>query len=145
MTLMSGCASSERTFDGDVAFLREHTDVVVLATAESGARVAVVPAWQGRVVTSSATGDGGTSYGWINDELVASGEFREHINVFGGEDRFWLGPEGGQYSIFFEAGSPFDLEHWHTPAVIDTVPWAVADRSATRTASSAHVPTRTSW
>jgi hypothetical protein len=24
-----------------------------------------------------------------------------HINVFGGEDRFWLGPEGGQFSIFF--------------------------------------------
>ena len=46
-----------------------------------------------------------------------------HINVFGGEDRFWLGPEGGQFSIFFKKGDPFDLEHWQTPAPIDSEPW----------------------
>ena len=41
------------TFDDDVAFLRQHTVVVVLGEAP-GARVAVVPAWQGRVMTSTA-------------------------------------------------------------------------------------------
>ena len=32
------------------------------------------------------------------------------MNGFGGEDRFWLGPEGGQFSIFFKKDDPFDLE-----------------------------------
>ena len=31
------------------------------------------------------------------------------MNVFGGEDRFWLGPEGGQFALYFKAGDPFDL------------------------------------
>ena len=48
-----------------------------------------------------------------------------HINAYGGEDRFWMGPEGGQFSIFFKPGDPFDLGHWQTPAVIDSVPYAV--------------------
>jgi hypothetical protein len=85
---------------------------------------------QGRVMTSTAAGPDGYSFGWINRELVASGEFVEHINVFGGEDRFWLGPEGGQFSIFFAPGVPFDLEHWYTPAPIDTEPWELTSRTS---------------
>ena len=32
------------------------------------------------------------------------------MNAFGGEDRFWMGPEGGQFSIFFAKGAKFELE-----------------------------------
>ena len=39
---------AQHTFDDDVAFLRQRLEVVVLGE-EKGARVAVVPAWQGRV------------------------------------------------------------------------------------------------
>jgi hypothetical protein len=113
-------ASCAGTFRADVQFLKAHTDVVVLSHRDDDARIAVCPALQGRVMTSTATGPGGRSYGWINYDLIASGEIRPHINVYGGEDRFWLGPEGGQYSIFFAPGAPFDLEHWFTPAPIDT-------------------------
>ena len=63
------------------------------------------------------------SFGWINRKLIASGKTERHINVYGGEDRFWIGPEGGQYSIFFKKGVPFDLEHWFTPPPIDTEPF----------------------
>ncbi|MBI4325327.1 MAG: hypothetical protein HY674_08700 [Chloroflexi bacterium] len=118
------------TFGGDVAFLRRHTDVVVLSDKSGQAQAAVVPAWQGRVMTSTARGAKGASFGWVNRELIASGQVQPHINVFGGEDRFWLGPEGGQFSIFFAPGVPFDLEHWFTPAVIDTEPFEVVNRSA---------------
>lgn len=115
----AGCASS--TFIDDVNFLRRHTEVVVLMPdMSSDARVAVCPALQGRVITSSAAGLGGLSYGWINRELLASGELRKHINPFGGEDRFWLGPEGGPFSLFFAQGEPQDLAHWQTPAPLDT-------------------------
>jgi len=121
------CAG-ERTFDEDVAFLRRHVEVVVLGDGE--ARVAVVPAWQGRVMTSTVGGPSAPSHGWTNDELVASGSLRPHINAFGGEDRMWLGPEGGQFSIFFKKGDPFDLEHWQTPPLVDTEPWPVVETSA---------------
>lgn len=117
-------------FADDVAFLEAHTDVVILIDRSGQGRVAVLPAMQGRVMTSTATGPNGFSFGWINRELIASGRFVEHMNAFGGEDRFWLGPEGGQYSIFFEEGSPFELAHWHTPAPLDTEPWDLIAHSA---------------
>jgi hypothetical protein len=123
-------AAAERTFDDDVAFLRKHVEVVLLRDA-AGAGVAVVPAWQGRVMTSATAGTA-PGYGWINEKLVASGRLLPHINAFGGEDRLWLGPEGGQFSIFFAKGDPFDLEHWQTPPLIDTEAWAVAAKDAAR-------------
>jgi hypothetical protein len=70
-------------------------------------------------MTSTADGPDGLSFGWINRELIASGQNNLHINAFGGEDRFWLGPEGGQFSLFFKKGDPFDLEHWFTPPPIN--------------------------
>ena len=123
-----------RGFEEDLAFLRKHVEVVVLEDARTGARVAVVPAWQGRVMTSAGGGKSARGYGWINEELVGSGKLGPHINAFGGEDRLWLGPEGGQFSIFFRKGDPFDLEHWQTPALIDTEPWAVAAQETGRVA-----------
>ncbi len=129
--LAAGCGSSEPaapTFGDDLAFLQEHTEMIVLRGGDERALVAVAPAFQGRVMTSTANGAGGTSFGWINRELIASGENRPHINPFGGEDRFWLGPEGGQFSIFFRGGDFFDLDHWQTPAPIDWGAWTVVER-----------------
>ena len=117
-------------FAEDIAFLKQHTDVIVLTNKENGAKLAVAPAWQGRVMTSSAEGDSGLSFGWINRELIASGKVQPHINARGGEDRFWLGPEGGQFSIFFAKDAPFDLEHWFTPAPLDTLRYGLLTHSA---------------
>ena len=109
------------TFGFDLAFMQSQGSVLVLGTGPS--KVLVVPAYQGRVMTSTAKGDAGNSYGWINYDLISSGELKPHMNPFGGEDRFWMGPEGGQYALFFQKGNPFDFEHWQTPAVIDTEPF----------------------
>ena len=107
------------TFGNDLEFLKKHTSVFILSDESGNSLVAVLPTLQGRVMTSTAEELDGLSFGWINRELIASGEKAEHINVFGGEDRFWIGPEGGQFSIFFKKDVPFDLEHWFTPAPID--------------------------
>ena len=129
-----GCQSQsdeEKTmsFKDDLEFLQQHMDVIVL---ENGlAKVALITDYQGRIMTSTADGDNGLSFGWINRELIASGENLPHINVFGGEDRFWLGPEGGQYSIFFKKDDAFDLEHWQTPAAIDWDAFEVVSTSKT--------------
>ena len=112
----------------DRLFLRNHhPDLVELR--QGTARVLICPAYQGRVMTSSA--DGKASYGWINYSLIRSGKRLPHMNAFGGEDRFWLGPEGGQYALFFKKGDPFDAEHWQTPAAIDSEPFIVSDTTPT--------------
>jgi hypothetical protein len=134
--IIAGCAEdakmAKNTFGDDLKFLKKHTEVIVLSDASGNSQVAVLPEMQGRVMTSSAEGTGGLSFGWINRELISSGEVAEHINVFGGEDRFWIGPEGGQFSIFFKNGVPFDLEHWFTPAAIDTEAFELVSKSKNR-------------
>jgi hypothetical protein len=104
---------------------------VVLGDDPHGPRVAVVGEYQARVMTSSATGDAGQSYGWINYDLIASGELTPHMNAFGGEERLWLGPEGGQFALFFAPGTEFALEDWQTPALIDSEPFELVDSSPT--------------
>jgi hypothetical protein len=119
-------------FTDDVTFLKKHVDVIVLSDITGSNQVAVIPAYQCRVMTSTAGGAQGLSYGWVNRDLIASGEKKEHINVFGGEDRFWIGPEGGQYSVFFKKGDAFDLDHWFTPASIDTEPFELVAKTKDR-------------
>ena len=109
------------SFGQDVTFLRQYTDIIVLEDARGNARLALSPALQGRVMTSTANGAVGTSYGWINRKLFESEDTLEHINAYGGEERFWLGPEGGQFSIFFMEGTEFTLDNWFTPNFIDLV------------------------
>jgi hypothetical protein len=116
-------ASGPRLYQQDLELLKAHVGVVELTDTAGRARVAVVPAYQGRVMTSTAAGARGESLGWINTELVSSGGKLAHMNPYGGEDRFWLGPEGGQFALFFAAGAPFDFEHWQTPPLIDTEPF----------------------
>jgi hypothetical protein len=117
------------TFGGDVRFLSAHTDAIVLSDALGKAQVVVVPQYQGRVMTSTTGGLGGPSFGWINRELIASGKTLPHMNAYGGEDRFWLGPEGGQFALYFKKGDPFDFDHWQTPAMIDTEPFELVSKT----------------
>jgi hypothetical protein len=118
-------------FQADVDFLKSRQEVVLLA-GEGGAEVAVCPGLQGRVMTSSAGDPAAPGFGWINRELIASGQNNLHMNAFGGEDRFWLGPEGGQFSIFFKAGDPFDLDHWWTPPAVNEGAFEIVSREAGR-------------
>jgi hypothetical protein len=126
------------TFGDDVAFLKRYAEVIVLAREHESARVAVTPSWQGRVMTSAVDGDAGASFGWINRGLIASRTLQAHMNPFGGEDRFWMGPEGGQFSVFFARGAKFDLAHWFTPAPFDTEPFRVTSQSGDRATFSSN-------
>jgi len=121
--------TSIKTFGEELAFLEQYADVVVLSDSSGKAQAVVSPQLQGRVLTSTADGAQGKSFGWINHELIASKKINEHLNAHGGEDRFWLGPEGGQYSIFFKKGVAFDLEHWFTPTAIDTEAFALSAKT----------------
>ncbi len=116
------------SFGAVMAVLEAHTDVVVLGDGTS--RVAVVPQYQGRVMTSTFGGDEGPSLGWVNLSLIASGKHTPQFSAFGGAERFWMGPEGSQFSIFFDSGKPADFSNWRVPAVINTDAWSVAENDS---------------
>ncbi len=124
----------------DAAFLKKYNRQVLELQDDSGrSKVLLSADYQGRVMTSTAAGDSGSSFGWINYPLIASGEKRMHFNPAGGEERFWIGPEGGQYAIYFKKGDSFNLAHWQVPFVIDTMMYDVvqADRSSAQFSKNA--------
>lgn len=118
------------TFGYDLEFLRQHHHNAILLHDETNtAQIIVLPAYQGRVMTSTAKGNGGASFGWLNYDLIASQTPSEHIHAFGGEERFWLGPEGGQFSIYFKKGVAFTFDNWLVPREIDTEPFTLVGSS----------------
>ena len=125
-----GQKSAPMSFEDVVSFVNQNGRLIVLSDDSSGASVAVWPAKQGRVLTSSDDPKG-HSYGWVNYDLIASGKLQQHFNAYGGEDRLWIGPEGGQFSVFFAAKAPFDLDHWYTPAPVDIEPFEVERQTKT--------------
>lgn len=105
----------DNNYAQDLSLLKQYTDVVELV-GDHDDRVAVTPAWQGRAMTSTLAGDEGVSYGWLNEPFIRAGHENDpHFNNYGGEDRFWLGPEAGQFGLWFKPGDPFDQDHWFTP------------------------------
>ena len=116
-------------FASDLAFLRSHTSPLLLGEAP-GPQVVVAPEYQGRVLTSTVGGGAAPSFGWLGRAAISSQARQPHMNVFGGEDRFWLGPEGGQFALYFRKGDTFDLAHWQVPEGFDWGPWDVVRQSA---------------
>ncbi len=109
------------TFAHDLEFLNRYEETVLLSDSQAQAQVVIIPGWQARVMTSTANGNSGFSFGWINYKLISSGKSTPHINAFGGEERLWLGPEGGQFSIYFKKGAKQEFDNWYVPAELDTI------------------------
>lgn len=118
------------SFGNDLAFLARHTPVIVLKSNDCLAQVAVAPEYQGRVMTSSAQGAQGKSFGYVHRPGVELGKPTPHMSVVGGEDRFWLGPEGGAYALYFAPGAPFEFSNWQVPGPLDWGGFDVTARSA---------------
>ena len=130
-------SSTPGGFADDESFLKAHTDIVLLSRGD--AAVALAPAYQGRVMTSTFDRAAGPSFGWINRPVIEKGflsaeervgKLEEHIYIFGGEERFWLGPEGGQFALYFKPGTKFEFSDWRTPAAIDTDAFELVSRTA---------------
>ncbi len=118
------------TYGSDLGFLKSNgLNVVELVSADGMARVSVVPEFQGRVMTSAASGLQGQSFGWISRKAITAGFANPQFNPFGGEERFWLGPEGGPFSWYFAPGAEQIFANWVVPAVIDSEPFKVESAS----------------
>ncbi|WP_044060020.1 DUF6786 family protein [Proteiniphilum acetatigenes] len=115
------------TFGYDLNYLSEKDEgLIVLKSEDEKAQIILSAKYQGKVFTSTANGPEGNSHGFVNYNFFDAGIVDEHMNGFGGEDRFWLGPEGGKYSIFFEPGKEQVYDNWHTPKAIDIEEWEVS-------------------
>lgn len=113
-------------FGYDLAFLsQKDNDLIVLRSSDKKAQIIVSPKYQAKVFTSTANGLSGSSFGFVNYEVFNAGVIDEHMNGYGGENRFWLGPEGGRYSVYFAEGTEQVFDNWHTPKPIDIEPWDI--------------------
>ena len=124
--ILIGSEYKKGEYGYDLEFLKKHLNPLELVNSDS--RLIIEPEYQGRVMTSSSSGLKGFSNGWINYDLIGSSTIQEHINTYGGEERIWLGPEGGQFSIFFKKDTTFKLENWFVPAELDQEPFEVANK-----------------
>lgn len=115
-------APQKGTFDYDLDFLRKKDNVVVLRDSSGDAEVIVSAKYQGKVFTSTAEGDTGKSFGWINYKAF-NGPIDPHMNAYGGEDRLWLGPEGGKFALFFKKDAKMVFVDWVTPSAFDHESW----------------------
>jgi hypothetical protein len=118
-----------RTFDEDVALMQAHAPVLVLESP-GGGRVAISARWQGRVMTS-AVEPRGASLGFINRAFIEASNQGTPFDNYGGEDRFWLGPEGGQYGLYFPPGADFTMSAWQVPHGMQEGEWEVRSSDAT--------------
>jgi len=131
--LITSCGENKQegsgmSFKDDVEFLKKYTSIEILSDESEQAQIVVCPDLQGRVMTSTANGFSGKSFGWINYSFFEAGQNNPHFNPYGGEERIWLGPEGGQFSVYFKKGDPFDLDHWYTPAAFNEKAFSIVEK-----------------
>lgn len=134
----AGCAAGPRaggevptmpeTFDSSLGMLSVHTSAVILQDPAGQSRVAVAPEFAGRVMFSTYGGESGPALGWMNREVVAGKRDPAFVN-FGGAERIWLSPEGGQYSTFFRPGAAFEFKNWRVPSCFNDEAFKVVSSS----------------
>ena len=135
--IIFGCSTHDdmskgKSFLEDQQFLSQYVNPIVLKSDNGLGQILVIPEYQGRIMTSTLEGPDSEGFGWINYDMISSGQLNDVFNAFGGEDRFWLGPEGGQFSLYHSPGKAFTLENWKVPEPIDTQPFRVITQNTTR-------------
>ncbi len=113
------------TFGYDLNYLSKKDSLILLKSNDEQSQIILSAKYQAKVFTSTANGLEGNSHGFVNYNFFDAGVVDEHMNGFGGENRFWLGPEGGGYSIYFEPETEQIYNNWHTPKAIDIEEWVV--------------------
>lgn len=122
--------AAKGTFAYDRQFIDKYDSNAITLT-NGDARILISAKYQGKVFTSASEGDSGRSLGWINYKAF-EGPLDPHMNAYGGENRFWLGPEGNIYSLFFPKGTEMNFPNWKTPAAFDNEPWQFLSNDSIR-------------
>ena len=77
---------------------------------------------------TSAVSPAEAAFGWLNEPLLNSRAADERFNNYGGEDRFFIGPECGQFGLWFAPGVPQELDNWNTPPGLNTGRFSIVSR-----------------
>lgn len=115
-------------FGQDLSFFSKY-GINAILLGEGDSLIAVSPQLQGRVLTSTYGGAESPSLGWMNKRLITDTNADRQVSDLGGEDRLWLGPQGGDFSIFFPNGSIMNQENWRIPEAISSEPWTLVGRN----------------
>ncbi len=127
---LQGCLSSSTGFESIRIFLDSNADAIVLE-GEAGSKVLVSPSLQGRIMTAKVGSVEST--GLVPQKTISEGEAHEHFNNFGGLDRFWIGPEAGQYGVYFPKGAKeLTRDNWQVPASFDKGAFEVMEKTEQR-------------
>lgn len=118
------------TFGYDLNYLSKRDSLIILKSKDESAQIIVSAKYQAKVFTSTANGLDGNSLGFVNYKFFDAGIIDEHMNGYGGENRFWLGPEGGKYSIYFAPETEQIHANWHTPKAFDIEEWDISSSSS---------------
>ena len=96
------------SYSNGLNFLASRTRVLELSN-DFGARVAVCPDWNGRVMTSSFNGLEGDSFGMIDVRSIEAADPKEknYSHHIGGEDQLTLSPSGGPFSLYYQSDGSF--------------------------------------
>lgn len=123
-------AFEKGTFGYDLNYLSGKDKVIVLKSSDEKSQLILSAKYQGKVFTSTVNGTNGKSLGFVNYKAFCTEGQDKHANLYGGENRLWIGSEGGRFSIFFEPGDKQIYDNWHTPAAFDTEEWKIKDQSS---------------
>ena len=102
--------------------------------------VLVSPRLQRRVMTTKVGPI--VSVGFVSLKTIVEGETHPNFNNFGGQDRYWLGPEAGQYGIYFAPGADYDRKVWQVPPDYDKGPFKVEQKSPGKVQLSRDIASR---
>ncbi len=121
--VLSSCYhSAPTTYLYDLQFIEIYGRAYEQTADNGNARIVVSPDFQGRVMTSSATGINGFSNGWINKRFISRDIILDKENPYGGENYTWIGPNDGEYSLFHKFNKEGDTA-FQVPADLDQFPF----------------------
>ncbi len=110
----AACVSCRLSFNDIKTRVMIHSGEVFVLEDGDGSRVLVSPGLNGRILTSTVGKV--QSVGFVSLPDVELGDRDAPFNNFGGQDRFWIGPEAGQFGIYFPPGGEVTRDAWRVPA-----------------------------
>lgn len=110
------------------ALARDAGPLHELRHEEASARTFVAPQLEGRVMTTTIGSI--ASAAWVDHRALAARGGASRFHNYGGQDRLWIGPEGGDLGWFFDPGAPCEGSHWRVPPELNVGPMEVVGASA---------------
>lgn len=122
--LLASCASvlseDRPSFLAEAGWLEAEAEGRLMLSGTGG--FVYSPLLQGRVMTSTVDLSE-PGLGFVNREAIALRDEPAPFHNHGGVERFWIGPEGSKFSLYFEPGAPMVAERWRVPQDLDVGPF----------------------